>query len=210
MHEDIAIARKLLAGDETAFRAIFDGYFPRLYRFAVSRVGGDADEARDIVQHAFCKAFERLDTYRGEASLYGWILQICRNSLIDRARRRKTRPLHLSLSGTDDVLDAIVDAIRAPEDEQPDHVNARLDLFQLIQATLDCLPSHYGNALEWKYVEGRTVNEIAEELSIAPKAAESLLTRARNAFREALLTINDSADLLPFGISPTSKESDYV
>lgn len=198
MHDDLAIARKLLDGDERMFKAVFDSYFPRLYRFVMPRVGSNTDEARDIVQQAFCKAVERLDSYRGEASLYGWMLQICRNTLIDRVRRNSSRPQHLSLGGSDDALESIVEALRAPEREQPDHRAARLDLLQVIEATLDYLPSHYGDVLEWKYIEGNTVNEIAEQLNLAPKAAESLLTRARSAFREAIMAINDSADLLPF------------
>jgi RNA polymerase sigma-70 factor (ECF subfamily) len=203
MHDDLAVAKRLLAGDEATFRAVFDGYFPRLYRFAMTRVGGDGEEARDIVQQAFCKAFEKLDSYRGEASLYGWILQICRNALIDRARRQSARPRPLVLGDGDDALEAIVEAVRAPEDEQPEHRAARIELLQVIQATLDYLPSHYGNVLEWKYIEEHSVDEIAKRLDIAPKAAESLLTRARRAFREAIVVIGDSADLLPieFGSS---------
>jgi RNA polymerase sigma-70 factor (ECF subfamily) len=200
MHEDLAIVRKLLDGDQRVFKAVFDGYFPRLYRYVASRVGGNSDEARDIVQQSFCKAVERLDSYRGEASLYGWMLQICRNTLIDRARRNSSRPHHFSLRENSDALESIVDALRAPENEQPDHRAARLDLLQIIEATLDYLPSHYGDVLEWKYVEGRSVNEIAQRLKLSPKAAESLLTRARTAFREAIVTIHDSADLLPFEI----------
>ena len=203
MHDDLAIAKQLLDGDEASFRAVFDGYFPRLYRFAIAHVGGDAEEARDIVQQSFCRAFERLDSYRGEASLYGWILQICRNALIDRARRRSVRPQHLKISETDDALETIVDAIRAPEDEQPEHRIARLELLHIIQATLDYLPSHYGNVLEWKYIEDNSVAEIAARLEIAPKAAESLLTRARKAFREAIVALDASADLLPLDLRPT-------
>jgi len=210
MHEDLAVARKLLDGDEATFRSVFDGYFPRLYRFVMPRVDGNRDEARDIVQQGFCKAFERLDSYRGEASLYGWILQICRNALIDRARRQSTRPQPLKLSGTGEALNAIVDAIRAPEHEQPEHRAVRLELIQVIQATLDYLPSHYSDVLEWKYIEENSVNEIAEKLDIGPKAAESLLTRARKAFREAVLVINDAADLLPIDIGVTGKGHDYA
>lgn len=204
MHEDLAIARKLLDGDEATFRSVFDGYFPRLYRFAVPRVGGDTEEARDIVQQAFCKAFERLDSYRGEASLYGWMLQICRNALVDRARRLAVRPRQLKLDDSDDSLQSIVEAIRAPDDEEPEHRASRLDLLQVIQATLDYLPSHYGSVLEWKYIEENSVDEIARKLDIAPKAAESLLTRARKAFREALVALDDSADLLPIDIGPAT------
>jgi RNA polymerase sigma-70 factor, ECF subfamily len=54
-----------------------------------------------------------------------------------------------------------------------------------VQAILDRLPARYGDALEWKYVEGLSVMEIAERLGVGAKAAESLLTRARTAFRDA-------------------------
>lgn len=210
MHEDLALARKLLDGDEATFRAVFDEFFPRLYRFAVPRVGGDGEEARDIVQQTFCKAFERLDSYRGEASFYAWLCQICRNALIDRARRRSVRPQHLQLDPGEDALEVIVNAIRAPADEEPEHRAVRLDLLQVIQATLDYLPSHYGSVLEWKYIEDNSVNEIAERLDIAPKAAESLLTRARKAFREAIVVINDSADLLPGDLGTPRRRQDYA
>jgi RNA polymerase sigma-70 factor (ECF subfamily) len=210
MHEDLALARKLLDGDEATFRAVFDEFFPRLYRFAMPRVGGDGEEARDIVQQTFCKAFERLDSYRGEASFYAWLCQICRNALIDRARRRAVRPQHLALGPGEDALEVIVNAIRAPADEEPEHRAVRLDLLQVIQATLDYLPSHYGSVLEWKYIEDNSVNEIAERLDIAPKAAESLLTRARKAFREAIVVINDSADLLPSDLGAPRRRHDYA
>ena len=66
----------------------------------------------------------------------------------------------------------------------------RAELVRLIQAALDCLPGHYGDVLEWKYVDGLSVKEIAERLAIGPKAAESYLTRARGAFREAIAAIS--------------------
>jgi RNA polymerase sigma-70 factor (ECF subfamily) len=210
MHDDLAIAKRLLDGDESLFRSVFDGYFPRLYRFALSRLDGHSDEARDVVQHAFCKAFERLDTYRGEASLYGWILQICRNTLIDRARRLATRPRQVTVARGDDMLESIIESLQAPEDDQPDRQAARIQLMQIIQQTLDYLPSHYGNVLEWKYIEEHSVNEIADKLDIAPKAAESLLSRARKAFREAIVVIGDSADTLPFVIAASSEGRDYA
>lgn len=202
MHEDRELVSRLLAGDEATFRAVFDGYFPRLYRFVIPQVGGDAEEARDIVQQAFCRAFEKLASYRGEASLYGWILQICRNALIDRARRAAVRPQRIAIDAGDAALESICEALRAPEHEQPDHRTARIELLQLIQATLDYLPSHYGSVLEWKYIEENSVSEIAARLDIGPKAAESLLTRARDAFREAICAIGQSAELLPHGITP--------
>lgn len=58
-----------------------------------------------------------------------------------------------------------------------------------MHVTLDRLPGSYANALEWKYVEGLPVAEIAGRLGLSPKAAESLLTRARTAFREGFVAL---------------------
>ncbi len=55
-----------------------------------------------------------------------------------------------------------------------------------MEATLDALPGRYGEALEWKYIDGLSVREIAERLTLSEKAAESVLTRARESFREAI------------------------
>lgn len=60
---------------------------------------------------------------------------------------------------------------------------------RLVQVVLDRLPSRYGDALEWKYIEGLSVAEIAERLGVATKAAESLLSRARAAFRDAFSAV---------------------
>jgi RNA polymerase sigma-70 factor, ECF subfamily len=204
-NDDRLIAKRLLDGDEGAFRDVFESFFPRLYRYALVRVGGNREDARDIVQQTFCKAFEHLDSYRGEASLYGWMCQICRNNLIDHARKQNVQQTHIALIGTDGAIEAMLEAIRAPECEQPEQELTRMGLLQLIQTTLDYLPAHYGNVLEWKYIEELSVNEIAAQLAIAPKAAESLLTRARNAFKEAIVAVNASADLLPRDLRPAVK-----
>jgi RNA polymerase sigma-70 factor (ECF subfamily) len=194
-HNDIETVKRLLAGDEQAFRAMFEDYLPKLYRFALVRLDGRPDEAVEVVQQTFCKAFEHLDGYRGEASLYGWMCRICQNSIVDMARRQQRSPVAL-LEDTS-AVEGILEAIAAPLEERPDQQVARGDLIRLIQATLDQLPGHYGDVLEWKYVDGLSVKEIAQRLTIAPKAAESLLTRARGAFRNAIAAVTDAADLLP-------------
>lgn len=206
-HSDRAVAKRLLNGDEVAFRELFDSFFPKLYRFALARLDGNEDEAREVVQRTFCKAFERLESYRGEASLYGWMCQICRNNIVDLARRRQREPHQVTLLEEDGTIQSILETLAAPPSVEPESLAWRRDLMRLIQATLDCLPGHYGDVLEWKYVDGLSVKEIAERLAVGPKAAESLLTRARNAFREAMEAIGGSADVLPFPNEPRARQA---
>lgn len=196
VHLDRALARRILNGDRQAFRSLFDSYFPRLYRFALARLNGDRDAANDVVQQTFCKAIERLDTYRGEAALYTWFCQVCRNALIDHCRAKSREARAVVLFEDLPNLRAILDTLADAEIGQPDMAAWRRDLQRLVQATVDALPERYADVLEWKYVEGWSVNEIAGRLDLGAKAAESLLTRARNAFREAILEMVGSTDAL--------------
>jgi DNA-directed RNA polymerase specialized sigma24 family protein len=71
----------------------------------------------------------------------------------------------------------------------PEEEFRRKEVARLVQVTLDNLPYPYGDTLEWKYLQGHSVREIASRLRLTPKAAESLLTRARQAFREGFSTL---------------------
>lgn len=189
VHLDRAVARRILGGDEAAFRDLFDRFFPRLYRFALARVPGDPDTARDIVQQTFCRAIERLDTYRGEATLFTWFCQICRNLVADHYRRNSRSGSRVVL--LEDLPDAraVLESLAAPEADEPETGVLREQVHRIVEATLDALPGRYGEALEWKYIDGLSVHEIAQRLSLGEKAAESLLTRARESFREAIAGI---------------------
>lgn len=191
---DLAVAQRILRGDERAFRDLFDRFFPRLYRFALAHVNGDHDRASEVVQQTLCKGMERLDTYRGEAALYTWFCQICRRTVIDQ--RRKTQRAGQVVQPLEDEPDirAVLETVAAPLEEQPEVQAWRSDIRRLVQATLDVLPGRYGDVLEWKYVDGLPVVDIAVRLDIGVKAAESLLVRARSAFREAILAMIDLPD----------------
>ncbi len=185
-HVDRAVARRILAGDDKAFRELFDAYFPRLYRFAMARLNGDREEARDAAQQTFCRAIEKLDTYRGEAALYTWFCQICQNVIVDRYRALGTEQQRVLRLEDHPQIQAVLETLAGPELQQPEVEAWRRDVARLVQATLDRLPGHYADILEWKYVLGLSVAEISARLAVGPKAAESQLTRAREAFREAM------------------------
>jgi RNA polymerase sigma-70 factor (ECF subfamily) len=193
LQEESQLVRRLLDGDERAFTEFFNEYFARLYRFALPRLNGDADAAKDVVQAALCKATRKLDSFRGEAALFTWICQICRRQIADHLRDRRRHAERVVLIDDNPQVQAALDAIQAPDAENPDHRYDQGQVSGLVRAVLDRLPARYGDALEWKYVEGLSVDEIGVRLGIGTTAAQSLLARARVAFRDAIQNVFGAA-----------------
>lgn len=200
---DLALARRLLAGEEPAFEEFFAAYFPRLYRFARLRLGGDEDAAEDVVQTTLIRALDKLHTYRGEAELFTWLCTFCRWE-IAAWFERTGRTADVSLADDRPETRVVLDAITALSRDDPESELHRRELSQLVQTVLDHLPGRYGDALEWKYIEGLSVQEISGRLGLGYKAAESLLTRARQAFREGFaLVLAGQLDRARFESGPT-------
>jgi RNA polymerase sigma-70 factor (ECF subfamily) len=191
---DGAVVRGMLRGEEAAFQAFFDTNAPRLYRFAVTRLGGDADAAEDVVQASLCKAVAKLSTYRGEAALFTWLCTFCRHEISAHYGRRQRTVGHVRLVEDAPDVRAALESLAAESTRGPDEGLRRQELARLVQTTLDHLPGRYGDALEWKYIQDLSVQEIAARLQVSPKAAESVLSRARDAFREAFAAMHAGAE----------------
>ena len=184
--EDRELVAAMLAGDERAFTAFFETYFPRVYRFALPRLNRNADAAKDVVQATLVKAMRALGSWRGEATLFTWLCQICRRQIADHVRTQRRHSSKIVLIDDSDEVRAALESIEAPASDDPFRGADSAELRRLVHAVLDRLPNRYGEALEWKYVEGRSVEEIGERLGIGQTAAQSLLARARVAFREGV------------------------
>ena len=180
------LIRRMLAGEERAFQAFFESHFPRLFRFALPRVNRNEELAREVVQATLTKAMRKLADYRGEAALFTWMCQICRREIIDRVRSERRHTERVVLIEDEPELRAAMESIEAPEEYDLLRSYGRAEFGHLVQSVLDRLPARYGDALEWKYVEGHSVEEIGQRLGIGHTAAQSLLARARVSFREAL------------------------
>jgi RNA polymerase sigma-70 factor (ECF subfamily) len=179
--DDHTLAARAVRGDDQAFSELFEIYFPRLFRFALRRVG-DEDVAEDIVQSTLIKAMRSLSSWRGEASLFTWLCTICRHEVHDHWQRLGRHPEIASIDDAPDVR-AALEALSAGGDS-PECALERAEISGAVQLVLDHLPGRYGDVLEWKYAQGLSVAEIAARLGTSIKAAESTLTRARLAFRE--------------------------
>jgi RNA polymerase sigma-70 factor (ECF subfamily) len=196
--DDADLVRRMLAGEERAFNTFFETFFPRVYRFALPRLGGEPEAAREVVQATLLKAMRNLSGYRGDAALFSWICQICRHQIVDHLRADRRHSRHVVLLEDSPEMRAALEAIEAPQEDEPAHRYGSEETRRLVRSVLDRLPSRYGDVLEWKYVEGRSVEEIGELLGIGHAAAQSMLARARSSFREALETVfgSTAADVL--------------
>ena len=187
------MVRRMLGGDEAAFDEFFADYFPRLFRFAVLRVR-DQDAAEDIVQNSMIAGVRHLGSWRGEAALFTWLCTICRRE-ISAWEKRTSRRAIVSIADDDAGFRAALESIAAAADA-PDDGLKREDTGRIVQLVLDHLPPRYSRALEWKYLEELSVDDIAARLQCTPKAAESLLTRARDAFRDAFATFQSGHEVI--------------
>jgi len=185
---DFDLVQRMLAGDEAAFERFFDASYPLLYRFALVRLGFDRDAAGDVAQAAICKAIGKLRTFRGEAALLTWLCTFCRHELYAFHRRNPGR-FEVELVEDDPEIRAALESLRAATSQDLEAWLDRDKAASIVQRVLDHLPQHYADALEWKYIDEIPVQEIGVRLGLGPKAAESLLTRARRAFREAFQTM---------------------
>jgi RNA polymerase sigma-70 factor (ECF subfamily) len=186
--QDRSLAAKVAAGDQRAFDEFFKEYFPRLFRFTLTRVDNNADLAEEIVQRTMCIVVRKMGTYRGEALLFTWLCQICRNETSSVFRQR-----HLELQDEIPIEDhpAVQAALEsvAADDGRPETARRREEIANFVRVTLEHLPANYAQALEMKYVQGCSVSEIARSLNLGNKAAESILSRARAAFKERFRAI---------------------
>lgn len=182
--------RQLLRGDERAFNQFFDDHFPRLYRFALSRLGGDAEATEEVVSDALSKGLAGIAQWRGESALFTWLCTICRREIADWMRRNGRHLDHLVLTEDLPEVRAAVESLETRSDQGPAAAAQRAELGRLIEVALDALPARYGNALEWKYIDGHPVRVIAQRLGISQEAAQSLLARARRAFADAYAALS--------------------
>jgi RNA polymerase sigma-70 factor (ECF subfamily) len=180
----------MLAGDEASFEEFFSGFFPGLYRFALTRLHGNEDAAEEVAQATLCRAMSKLSTFRGEATLFTWLCTFCRHEIAAYCRRNRWVSRHVDLIEDTPEVRAALESLPSTFGERPEKALDRKEVGRLVQMVLDRLPPRYGDVLEWKYLDELSVKEIASRLGVTAKAAESLLTRSREAFRDGFSALS--------------------
>jgi RNA polymerase sigma-70 factor, ECF subfamily len=189
---DCVLVERMRARDQRAFDEFFNASAPRLVAFAARRSSLDSASLEDIVQGSLIKAVRNLDNYRGEAALFTWLTEICRHELADAHRKAARRPAHIRLD-EEGATRHVVAQLRLPEHQEPVAELAAATQRDAVMQVLGSLQERYARALEAKYGDGLSVGEIARQLGLTAIATQSLLARAREAFRERWRARSDSA-----------------
>lgn len=181
--ELVALARE---GAGAAFREIIQRNNQRLFRLARSVVRSD-DEAEDVVQDAYCRAFAALATFRGDASLATWLSRIALNEALTRQRRR--RPT-IDLAAIEDVQNKPgAEVIAFPlmtSQSDPEREVAQREIRRLLEKAIDDLPDSFRTVFTMRIVEGLSIEETAGLLDLRPETVKTRLHRARRLLQEGL------------------------
>jgi len=181
---DLELARRAVARDRIAFRAIMTSHNQRLFRLARSIVRNDS-EAEDVVQEAYVRGFAHLDHFRGESSLATWLSRIVINEALGRLRKRRRTASVARF--VDQSCNATI--VQFPVDNtsgDPERTMAQRQILQLVEQATDALPDIYRTVFVARVIEGLSVEETAELLGLRAETVKTRLHRARRLVRERL------------------------
>ena len=178
------VVSAIRSGDESAMAHLYDKYSSIVYSVAL-RVLADTGAAEDVLQDAFLKAYEHLDTFQGNSKFYTWIVRIAVNQALMKLRRRKTDK-SVSLDETIDTGEDTVVREIAAWGEDPEQHFSREELGGILDTAIQGLEPLYRSVFVLRDIEELSTEETAEALGLSVPAVKSRLLRARLQLREEL------------------------
>lgn len=175
--EELLVARAR-AGERRAFEELVRRHADRLYA-VVLRLLADADQAEEVTQEAFLRAWRGIGRFRGSSSFFTWLYRIGLNEAKHRGARRPPSGVVISLD--DEPIERAPDWSEAPEVRQ-----AEGELREVLEVAIRGLPDSYRLPLILRDVEGLSTREAAEAMELGEAAFKSRLHRARLAVRRAI------------------------
>ena len=180
------VIRSVLDGNINDFEQLVTAYEKNVYNLAL-RMVGDPDDAADITQETFIKAYRALGSFRGDSKFSVWLYRIVSNVCLDFLRSRNRRPT-VSLSvEDDDGEDTQLDV--ADESQSPELLLDRKLTRESVRRGLDSLPPDYRQILLLREIQGFSYEEISKALHLEVGTVKSRIFRARK--RLCSFLIND-------------------
>ncbi len=172
---DVALVDAARAGSNDAFAELVDRYRAPVVRLAY-RLTHDPDEAKDIAQDAFFRAYRRLPEFQPERPFARWLFVIARNASLDAIRRRRRAATFASQQQESD----------SAVEPGPEELALRNESATRVHAALESLPFKYRNVLELYYISGLRYREIALALDIPIGTVKTYISRAKRRLRNEL------------------------
>jgi RNA polymerase sigma-70 factor (ECF subfamily) len=182
--DEAPLVARAKAGDMSAFSELVKHYDRRVFRMAKQITQND-DDAEDVLQETFLKAYTHLDDFQGNSKFYTWLVRIAVNEALMKLRKRRssrTVPLDEPIdTGEDEVVREI-----AVWDENPEQQYSRDELGSILEEAIESLKPAYRTVFILRDIEEMSIEETAEALDLSISAVKSRLLRARLQLREKL------------------------
>jgi len=186
--QDLLTARKITAGDEESLNQLYDQWAGALYAFIYNHMDRNKMEAEEVLQEVWLSALHGMGAYSGQSSLFTWLCGIARHKISD-FYRRQGRQYRMGPETDPDVIEALMN-----DNPLPEEILARQSTRLMVAKAMALLPQEYRQALTARYVDERSVFQVAVQLGKSYKATESLLSRARTALQAAIIQMEAPQD----------------
>ncbi len=183
-HPDVALVEKVRAGDVAAYETLVRKYERQIFRIA-QHITQNREDAEDVMQDAFVKAFQKLDQFQGNSKFYTWLVRIAVNESLMRLRKRRTSKT-VSMDEEVQTEEGSVPRDFADWSPNPEQNYNQAELAEILRKTIQGLPPGFRMVFVLRDVDGLSTEETAETLGLSIPAVKSRLLRARLQLRERL------------------------
>ena len=182
--EELGLVQAARAGDVGAFEQLLKKYDRNVFRIAL-HITQNREDAEDVVQEAFLKAYQKLDQFQGNSKFYTWVVRIAVNEALMKLRKRKGDRT-VSMDQEVETEDGTVPRDFADWMPNPEQQYRQSELNDILTKTIQGLPASFRTVFVLRDVEGMSTEETAEMLGLSVPAVKSRLLRARLQLRERL------------------------
>lgn len=182
--DEAALVARTREGDPRAFGQLVRKYEGKIFRLA-QHITQNREDAEDVLQETFLKAYEHLDQFQGNSKFYTWIVRIAVNQALMKLRKRKSDKT-VSIDETIDTGEDTVAREIAAWDENPEERYSREELHSILSSAIDSLAAPYRAVFVLRDMEELSTEETAEALELSVPAVKSRLLRARLQLRDKL------------------------
>jgi RNA polymerase sigma-70 factor, ECF subfamily len=182
--DEATILAQARDGDTAAFGELIRRYEAKIFRLA-QHITQNREDAEDVLQETFLKAYEHLDQFQGNSKFYTWIVRIAVNQALMKLRKRKSDKT-VSIDETIDTGEDTVAREIAAWDEDPEQRYSREELNKILETAIDSLAPPYRAVFLLRDVDDLSTEETAEALDLSIPAVKSRLLRARLQLRDKL------------------------